>query len=119
MIILTEKAANALKKFWPKDAGTACGLKFADTKSRCEEGYSYVLDFVSCRGDHDEVFQSQGIKIYVPSSCMSRLQGSVIDLNENMRSSVNPPFLLKECLNVKNPNAKGLCPCACGDGVGY
>ncbi len=114
-IQLTEKAARELKKVRSKENGSHWGLKFADEQSICGEGYNYVIDFASSQEAFEEVFYSHGIEIYVPKSSVSRLQGSIIDYHPPMYSKT----LSKEWFNVKNPNAKGLCPCSCGDGVGY
>jgi iron-sulfur cluster assembly accessory protein len=118
-IILTEKAARELKKLCPINENSHWGLKFTDEPSRCSEGYTYIIDFVAAQSEQDAVFYSQGVEIYVPKASVPRLLGSVIDYNENHSSSKSSKTLLKDWLEVKNPNAKGPCPCSCGDGVGY
>ncbi len=118
-ITLTEKAAEALKKFCPNPQASHWGLKFADEPSRCSEGFTYVIDFLSSQNEHDEIFYSHGIKICVPKASVPRLLGSVIDFHDPSGPIEQTKSFFKTRFHVHNPNAKGPCPCACGDGVGY
>lgn len=117
-ITLTDEAVHMLKQFAQNAQQAHWGVKFSDEVSICGEGYNYIIDLVSSPGEQDEVFQFQGIEIYVPKESLGRLEGSVIechahDLSPEQKSN------WKKYFHVKNPNAKGECPCGCGDGAGY
>ncbi len=118
-ITLTDEAIDMLKQFAHNADRTHWGLKFADEVSACGEGYNYIIDLVSSPGEKDEVFWSHGIAIYVPKESVERLKGSVIEYHSHEVDVEPSQKLLKKCFHVKNPNAKGPCPCACGDGTGY
>ena len=61
------------------------------------------------------VFFSHGVYIYIPKVSLSRLQGCTIELNEDILTSEHPEISLDKIFCIKNPNAKGPCPCACGN----
>ena len=116
-ITLTDEAVHRLKEFAHQAQHPQWGLKFADEVSSCGKGYNYIIDLVSSPGEQDEILWSQGIPIYVPKESLSRLEGSVIEYHAH-EAVAEPSGPIKKCFHVKNPNAKGECPCACGGGYG-
>jgi len=116
-VTLTEEAVDMLKEFAHQSKQSHWGLKFADEVSACGQGYNYIIDLVPSPGEQDEVIWSKGIPIYVPKESLSRLDGSVIEYHPH-ETPVEPSSFLKKYFHVKNPNAKGECPCACGIGFG-
>ena len=107
-----------LKEFAHTTQQTQWGLKFADEVSVCGKGYNYIIDLVSYPGEQDEIVWSNGIPIYVPKESLPRLEGSIIEYHAH-DSSIDPPSPpIKKFFHVKNPNAKGECPCMCGTGFG-
>lgn len=115
-IHLTKKAALQLRAlFMLQDQR---GLRFADTLSKCGEGYSYVIDLVSSPQPTDRIFYSQGIPIFIPQSSLPRLHNTVIDSLCDTLPSGKLIDHWKTFLDIKNPHAQGECPCSCGDGHG-
>jgi iron-sulfur cluster assembly protein len=117
-INLTDEAVQMLKQFARNAHNTHWGVKFADELSACGEGYNYTIDLVSAPGEHDVVFHCKGVEIYVPAKSLSRLAGSEIEYHDHEAHEASKGSF-KKCFHVKNPNAKSLCPCGCGDGAGY
>lgn len=118
-ITLTEEAVQVLKEFAHQAQRVHWGLKFADEVSACGEGYNYVIDLVTSPGEQDVIYWSQDIPIYVPKESVHRLEGSVIEYHAHDIILEQPKGNLKKCFHVKNPNAKGPCPCTCGDGMEF
>lgn len=117
-IHLTDKAVQMIKLFAQNAQGMHWGVKFADEVSVCGEGYNYIIDVVSAPEEQDVVFYCKGVEIYVPEKSLSRLAGSEIEYHEHEAYEATKDSF-KKCFHVKNPNAKSLCPCGCGDGAGY
>jgi iron-sulfur cluster assembly accessory protein len=118
-ITLTEEAVQMLNKLAQGEQKVQWGLKFSDQVSACGEGYNYIIDLVASPDEQDEVFWSQGIPIFVPRESVARLEGSTIEWHAHDASAEQSKSAFKKCFHVKNPNAKGECPCSCGGGVGY
>jgi iron-sulfur cluster assembly accessory protein len=116
-IHLTDETVHMLKLFARNAQKAHWGIKLADEVSICGEGYNYVLDLVSAPEEHDVVFHCKGVEIYVPEQSLKRLAGSEIEYHDHHHDASKDSF--KKSFHVKNPNAKGLCPCGCGDGAGY
>lgn len=117
-ITLTKAAANKLKKLEEEINIAATGIKFADRKGFCGEGFDYLIDFALTPEENDEIFYSRGIAIYVPKLSLPRLQGSIIDYSKtNEENSIDfEKLTFRGYFNVLNPNVKEHCPCGCGNG---
>ena len=103
-ILLTEKAANEIKKIVKEQ-----GLPEAETRLRVGvkgggcSGFSYMLDLTEePKGDMDEEMESQGVKILVDMKSGLYLDGTEIDFKDEV---MGRGFVFK------NPNEKGRCGC--------
>lgn len=103
-IMLTEKAAEAIKKIVSEQ-----GLPAEETRLRVGvkgggcSGFSYMLDLTEePRGDMDEEVDSQGVKILIDMKSMLYLGGTEIDYKDDVMAS---GFVFK------NPNATSSCGC--------
>ena len=103
-IMLTEKAAEAIKKIVSEQ-----GLPADETRLRVGvkgggcSGFSYMLDLTEePRGEMDEELDSQGLKILVDMKSLLYLGGTEIDYKDDVMAS---GFVFK------NPNATSSCGC--------
>ena len=81
--------------------GKGEGIRVGVKTSGCS-GLSYVLEFVDQPDTADEVFESNGIKLFVDPKSLVYLDGTELDLIKNG---------LNEGLEFKNPNVSGECGC--------
>jgi iron-sulfur cluster assembly protein len=102
-IILTEKAASAIKKIvtenqMPENTRLRVGVKGGGCS-----GFSYMLDLPEePTGESDEELDSQGVKILCDSKSLLYLAGTEIDYKDEVMGS---GFVFK------NPNATSTCGC--------
>jgi len=99
-LTLTEKAAIHVRKSLEK-RGKGIGLRLGVKTSGCS-GMAYVLEFVDHLGEHDHVFESQGLKIIVDAKSLLYLDGTELDY---LREGLNEGF------QFNNPNVKNQCGC--------
>ncbi|MBX3718266.1 MAG: iron-sulfur cluster assembly accessory protein [Parachlamydiales bacterium] len=118
-ITLTKRAANKIIELQENLKLPSVGIRFADKIGFCGKGYDYVIDFALTSVEGDQIFYSQGIQLFVPRSSLSRLQGSILDCSDHQGEQTFMPtrdLPIREYFDIHNPNAKGACPCACGNG---
>ena len=103
-ILLTEKAANEIKKIV-----TDQGLPPEETRLRVGvkgggcSGFSYMLDLTEePRGEMDEEIDCNGIKILVDMKSHLYLDGTEIDFKDEV---------MARGFVFKNPNATSTCGC--------
>lgn len=97
-IILTDRAAEHTRKFLGVDSA---GLRLAVKTTGCS-GYQYVVEAAKQYTDQDEVFESQGIKIFVDKLSLPFLKGTEVDY---VRDG------LQEGFQFNNPHSKETCGC--------
>ena len=100
-IQLTESAAQHVRKMLDGRPG-AIGLRVATRKSGCT-GFAYEVDYADAVGEHDEVFESRGVKLVVDGASLSMLEGMTIDF---VKSNI-----LNSGFDFINPNVKEMCGC--------
>lgn len=106
-ITLTKRAAEKFAFFAKEEGNPGCGLRFGDSAGGCG-GFQYILDFCDSPTDQDEVFESEGISIFVQKPMVPRLIGSVIDYVDGLQGAG---------FKISNPNVKSAC--SCGHSQGY
>ena len=99
-ITLTEKAATHVKNFIAK-RGKGVGLRFAVRTTGCS-GLAYVLEFVDEVKDEDQVFESNGVQVFVDAKSLAYVDGTELDYT---REGLNEGF------KFNNPNVKDSCGC--------
>ncbi|MDM8568068.1 iron-sulfur cluster assembly protein IscA [Thiotrichales bacterium HSG1] len=99
-VTITEKAAIHIQKSLA-NRGKGIGLRVGVKTSGCS-GMAYAIEFVDEIEEHDQVFESQGIKIIVDLKSLVYLDGTKLDF---VREGLNEGF------KFNNPNIKGECGC--------
>ena len=102
MIVLTDKAANEVKRLieaqqLPEEAGLRVGVKGGGCS-----GLSYSLNFDTNQKENDRVFESNGVKLLVDSKSFLYLSGTTLDYTDGLNGS---GFIFN------NPNATNSCGC--------
>ncbi|SMC32542.1 iron-sulfur cluster assembly protein IscA [Polynucleobacter kasalickyi] len=99
-ISLTEKAAKHVNRNLTK-RGKGIGLRLGVRTTGCS-GLAYELEYVDEALPEDQVFESQGIKVYVDPKSLPYLDGTELDF---AREGLNEGF------KFQNPNVKDECGC--------
>ena len=99
-ISATESAATRVQNFLAK-RGKGLGLRLGVKTSGCS-GMAYKIEFVDTASEDDQVFESNGIKIFVDSKSFLFLDGTVLDYTKEG---------LQEGFKFTNPNVKDACGC--------
>ena len=103
MITITLNAAKRLKSMLDKNQpnNDQAGIRLAIKGGGCS-GFIYIPLTVAARpSPHDNVFESNGVRIFVDPKSLVVVKGTEIDHNGN----------LLEGFMFNNPNAKSTCGC--------
>jgi len=99
-ITLTETAAKRVKDFLTS-RGKGEGLRLGVKTTGCS-GMAYVLEFADAAEEGDEIFESQGVKIFIDPKSLVYIDGTELDYTKEG---------LNEGFKFKNPNEKDTCGC--------
>jgi iron-sulfur cluster assembly protein len=99
-ITLTDKAAERVQQFLA-NRGQGAGLRLGVKTTGCS-GFAYVLEFVDEADEHDQVFESHGVKLVVDPKSLVYLDGTELDYK---REGLNEGF------EFRNPNESARCGC--------
>jgi iron-sulfur cluster assembly protein len=100
MITLSELAANKVKQQLER-RGKGLGIRVGVKTSGCS-GLSYVLEYVDQPKELDDVWESNGVKIYTDPKSLVYLAGLNMDW---VRNGLNEGF------EFNNPNETARCGC--------
>lgn len=100
MITLTDMAATKVQRHL-KNRGKGVGLRVGVKTTGCS-GLAYVLEYVDVVDPSDEVFESQGCKLFVDPKSLAYVSGLVVDW---VRNGLNEGF------EFQNPNERDRCGC--------
>lgn len=100
MITITENAADHIRKFLTK-RGKGEGIRIGVKTSGCS-GMAYTLEFVDKIQPEDQVFEQNGVKVFIDPKSMVYLDGTQVDFAKEG---------LQEGFKFENPNAKESCGC--------
>ena len=100
MITITENAADHIRKFLTK-RGKGEGIRIGVKTSGCL-GMAYTLEFVDEIQPEDQVFEQNGVKVFIDPKSMVYLDGTQVDFAKEG---------LQEGFKFENPNAKESCGC--------
>jgi iron-sulfur cluster assembly accessory protein len=101
-ISVTENAVAEVQKFMQEQgAANTAGLRVAVLPGGCS-GFQYGLNIEDEAQDDDEIFESNGIKLFVDPFSGQYLDGVEIDYVTTMMGAG---------FTFKNPNATGGCGC--------
>lgn len=79
----------------------ALGLRFGVTRTGCS-GWQHMADLAKDQREGDNVFEQDGVRIYVDAISLPLVDGTVIDL---VKQRLGEQFLFR------NPNASAECGC--------
>jgi iron-sulfur cluster assembly protein len=99
-ITLTQKAAAHVNRSLQK-RGKGCGLRLGVRTTGCS-GLAYELEYVDNVAPEDQMFESNGVKIFVDPKSLAYLDGTELDF---VREGLNEGF------KFQNPNMKDECGC--------
>jgi iron-sulfur cluster assembly protein len=99
-ITLTDNAAKRVKDFLA-NRGKGVGLRLGVKTTGCS-GMAYVLEFADDAQEGDEIFESQGVKIFVDTKSLVYIDGTELDFTKEG---------LNEGFKFYNPNEKASCGC--------
>jgi iron-sulfur cluster insertion protein len=101
MITLTLKAAEKVREIRQAEDLGEQGLRVRVIGGGCS-GFSYDLFFEEETGELDQVFESEGVRIYVDMMSYQYLEGTAIDYVEGLQGAG---------FKFINPQASGTCGC--------
>jgi iron-sulfur cluster assembly protein len=102
MVILTATASHKVQEFMAEHgASTESGLRVAVLPGGCS-GFQYGLNIEDAPEADDEIFDQDGIKVFVDPFSAQYLEGVEIDYVTSMMGSG---------FSFRNPNASGGCGC--------
>lgn len=96
----TENAALRVQTFLAK-RGKGLGLRLGVKTTGCS-GLAYKIEFVDQAKEDDQMFESNGIKIFVDAKSLQFLDGTVLDYTREG---------IQEGFKFTNPNVKDECGC--------
>lgn len=100
MITITENAAKYINNYLTK-RGKGLGVRLGVKTSGCS-GMAYTLEFVDEIQPEDQVFEQNGVKVFIDPKSMVYLDGTQVDFAKEG---------LQEGFKFENPNAKESCGC--------
>ena len=100
MITITENAAKQIRKFLA-NRGKGEGIRIGVKTSGCS-GMAYTLEFVDEIQPDDQVFEQDGVKVFIDPKSMVYLDGTQVYFAKEG---------LQEGFKFENPNAKESCGC--------
>ena len=100
MITVTENAANQIRTFLEK-RGKGEGIRIGVKRSGCS-GMAYSLEFVDEIQPEDQVFEQDGVKVFVDPKSLVYLDGTQVDFTKEG---------LQEGFKFEKPNVKESCGC--------
>lgn len=99
-VTLTEKAAAHVNRNLQK-RGKGIGLRLGVKTTGCS-GLAYQLEYVDISEPEDQMFESNGVKVFVDPKSLPYLEGTELDF---VREGLNEGF------KFQNPNVKDECGC--------
>ncbi len=101
MVTLTERATQEVKRLLEKDARPGVGLRVGVKGGGCS-GLSYVLGFDTGKGEFDQEFEQNGVKVLIDAKSLLYLDGIEVDYKDGLTGAG---------FTFNNPNAKRSCGC--------
>jgi iron-sulfur cluster assembly protein len=101
MLALTQKATAAIRRLIESDGRRALGLRVMVEQGGCS-GLQYMLGLETKAGAGDEIYDFDGVKVFVDPESLPIVDGMRIDFVETVQKS---GFVFD------NPNAADVCSC--------
>lgn len=100
-VSLTPQAIVSIKKLLAENEMSGFGLRFGIQGGGCS-GYMYQLEFEEAPASDDEVYDFEGVRVFVNPLQLEYVKGSVIDYRDE---------LIGAGFHIENPNVKRSCGC--------
>ena len=101
MITVTESAAGKIRELLSEEGKLESGLRVFVQGGGCS-GFQYGLMIEEGGGVGDQLFESNGVRLFVDPVSVSYLKGAEVDFVDNLSGGG---------FTIKNPNAKSTCGC--------
>ena len=101
MITVTESAAGKIRELLSEEGKLESGLRVFVQGGGCS-GFQYGLMIEESGGVGDQLFESNGVQLYVDPVSLSYLEAAEVDFVETVTGGG---------FTVKNPNATSTCGC--------
>jgi len=101
MINVSSAAASKITELLAEEQKQTSGLRVFVQGGGCS-GFQYGLMIEENGGDGDQVFESNGVKLYVDPISIRYLKGAEVDFVETVTGGG---------FTIKNPNATSTCGC--------
>ena len=101
MINVSSTAASKISELLAEEGKSGSGLRVFVQGGGCS-GFQYGLMIEENGGDADQIFESNGVKLYVDPVSISYLKGAEVDFVETVTGGG---------FTIKNPNAVSTCGC--------
>ena len=100
-LLFTDSAANKVKQLIEEEGNAELKLRVFVSGGGCS-GFQYGLMIEDEPGAADQVFESNGVKLYVDPISIRYLKGASVDFVDNIAGGG---------FTIKNPNAVSTCGC--------
>ena len=107
LVNMTPSAGENIKRLQSEFDMPGFGLRFGLSGGGCS-GYKYVLELEETHEDEDQVFDFDGVKVFLSPDHVEKLQNSTIDWVDT---------IMESGFQIDNPQAKR--PCGCGQSVDF
>jgi len=101
IITVTEAAAGKIRELLSEEGKTDSGLRVFVQGGGCS-GFQYGLMIEEAGGVGDQLFQSNGVNLFVDPVSISYLKGAEVDFVDTITGGG---------FTIKNPNATSTCGC--------
>lgn len=101
LIHVTPDAAAKIQELMAKEGGAEYGLRMSVLAGGCS-GFQYQMGIEETPNENDQVFTSNGIKVFVDNKSALYLAGVQVDYKNT---------LMESGFNITNPNAQATCGC--------
>jgi iron-sulfur cluster assembly protein len=101
-ITLTPSAVDRVRLYQSQTPG-ALGLRFGVKKSGCS-GWAYLIDMAKERRPDEQVFEQDGVAVFVDEASLAQVDGTEIDF---VSHGLNQQFVFR--------NPKVAAECGCGE----
>ena len=101
VILVTEAAAGKIRDLLAEEGKPDSGLRVFVQGGGCS-GFQYGLMIEEGGGVGDQLFESNGVKLYVDPVSLSYLKGAEVDFVDTITGGG---------FTIKNPNASSTCGC--------
>jgi iron-sulfur cluster assembly accessory protein len=101
MINVSPTAASKINELLAEEGKTGSGLRVFVQGGGCS-GFQYGLMIEENGGDADQIFESNGVRLYIDPVSISYLKGAEVDFVDTVTGGG---------FTIRNPNAVSTCGC--------